>query len=99
MKPWKLVLGAGAACAACCAAPIISGMATLGVGSGLFAGGVGALSAYSESWVPLAAGGVALAAVAGLVVWRRRRETEPTAGGCGCSSTATAAASGATKGS
>lgn len=55
MKPWKLILGAGAACAACCAAPIIGGMAALGIGSGPFAGGVGAASAYTASWVPLQA--------------------------------------------
>jgi LPXTG-motif cell wall-anchored protein len=95
MKPWKLVLGAGAACAACCAAPIIGGMAALGVGSGLFAGGAGALSAYTESWLPLAAGGVALAAVAAVVAWRRKREVE-TASACGCPESAgTAPACGA----
>jgi hypothetical protein len=32
MNPWKLALGAGAACAACCAAPIISAAAALGLG-------------------------------------------------------------------
>lgn len=84
MKPWKLVLGAGVACAACCAAPIVGGMAALGIGSGLFASGMGALSAYTESWLPLAAGGVALAAVIGTVVWRRKCASE-TASGCGCS--------------
>lgn len=84
MKPWKLVLGAGVACAACCAAPIIGGMAALGIGSGLFAGGIGALSAYTESWLPLAAGGVALAVVVGTVVLRRRRGTVTTSG-CACS--------------
>ena len=98
MKPWKLVLGSGAACAACCAAPLIGGMAALGVGSGLFAGGIGALSAYTESWAPLAAGGAALAAVAGLVAWRRNRPPQP-ATGCGCASSATPAPSCATKGS
>jgi LPXTG-motif cell wall-anchored protein len=98
MKPWKLVLGAGAACAACCAAPIIGAMAALGVGSGLFAGGVGALSAYTESWVPLAAGGAALAAVAGVVAWRRKRAAQPAAG-CGCPSNPTPASACATKGS
>ncbi len=100
MKPWKLVLGAGAACAACCAAPIIGGMAALGVGSGLFAGGVGTLSAYTESWVPLVAGGVALTAMAGVVAWRRRRPPQRTTEfGCGCSSTSAAAVSCTTKGS
>ncbi|MDB5913175.1 MAG: hypothetical protein JWP22_1850, partial [Ramlibacter sp.] len=89
MKPWKLVLGAGAACAACCAAPLIGGMAALGIGSGLFAAGVGTLGAYTQSWLPLAAGGVALAAVAGIVAWKRKRAAEP-AMACGCSSSAEA---------
>lgn len=98
MKPWKLVLGAGAACAACCAAPIIGGMAALGVGSGLFAVGVSTLSAYLESWVPLAAVGAALAGIAAVVAWRRKRPAQP-ATGCGCSTIPTAATSYGTKGS
>ncbi len=84
MKPWKLVLGATAACAACCAAPIISAMAALGIGTGLFAGGAASLGAYTQSWLPLAAAGAALAAVAGVAVWRRRRPAERTSG-CDCS--------------
>ncbi|TWO70971.1 hypothetical protein FN976_11635 [Caenimonas sedimenti] len=87
MKPWKLVLGAAAACAACCAGPIIGGMAALGVGSGLLAGGAGALGAYLDSWVPLAIAGVALAAVAVVVAWRRSRATQSASGGCGCPGT------------
>jgi hypothetical protein len=86
MKSWKLVLGAGAACAACCAAPIVGGMAALGLGSGLLAGGAGALSLALESWLPLAAGGAALAGVAGVagvVAWRRRRPAQRV-GACGC---------------
>jgi hypothetical protein len=90
MKPWKLVLGAGVACVACCAAPIISGMAALGIGSGLLAAGAGALSAYAESWLPLVAGGVAVAAVAGTMAWKRKRPAEP-ATERGCSSSPEAA--------
>jgi hypothetical protein len=89
MKPWKLALGAGAACAACCAAPIISAAAGLGV-SGLFAGGVGAISAYTQSWAPLAAGGVALAAVTGVLAWLRRPVE---ASSCGCAGSAGSAPS------
>lgn len=45
-EPWKLVLGAGAACAACCAASIISAAVALGLeASRLLAGGMGALRA------------------------------------------------------
>jgi hypothetical protein len=90
MTSWKLVLGAGAACAACCAAPILSGVAALGIGSGLFAGAAGAFSAFTGSWVPAVAAGIALAVVAGVFAWRRRRITEPAAG-CGCPGRAGAA--------
>ncbi|MFC5499314.1 hypothetical protein ACFPOE_17345 [Caenimonas terrae] len=96
MKPWKLVLGAAAACAACCAAPIIGGIAALGAGSGLFAGGVGVLSAATRSWWPLAAGAAVLAAATALVAWRRQRATGPAAG-CGCSGGSAAGASCRTK--
>lgn len=85
MTPWKIVLGAGAACAACCAAPILSGAAALGLGaSGLFAGGVAALGAPTDSWSLLAwAGSAALAVGAGLVLWQRRRSRQ-VAAPCGC---------------
>jgi hypothetical protein len=83
MKFWKLALGAGAACAACCAAPLISGIAALGIGSGVFAGGMAAWSAYAESWLPLAAAGAVAAAIA-IHVARRRRQPEPVAAACGC---------------
>jgi hypothetical protein len=83
MKVWKLVLGAGAACAACCAAPVISAMAALGIGSGLFAGGAGVFGAATRSWWPVAAGAVALAAFAGALAWRRQRAAAP-ATACGC---------------
>lgn len=84
MKPWKLVLGAGAACAACCAAPLLSAMVALGIGSGVVAGSAGALSAFTQSWLPLAAGGVAIVAGAALVAWKRKRPTKAPAD-CGCS--------------
>jgi hypothetical protein len=93
VKPWKLALGAGAACAACCAAPIISATAALGLGtSGLFAGGMGALGASNGSWVPLAAAALALAGVGGLILWRRRPAAQRARGQCGCSVGADAAA-------
>jgi hypothetical protein len=83
MKHWKLVLGAGAACAACCAAPILGGAAALGIGSGLFAWGVGTFAVAMQSWAALVAGGVLLAALAGAVAWRRRLVAPPAAA-CGC---------------
>jgi LPXTG-motif cell wall-anchored protein len=85
MNPWKLALGAGAACAACCAAPIISAAAALGVGaSGLFAGAIGAVA--TQSWIPLAAGGLALATGGGVLARRRRQAMKPSS--CGCSGNA-----------
>ena len=72
MKPWKLVLGAGAACAACCAAPLVGTLAALGWGAGLF-GALGALGASTQSWWAVAAGFAALATLAGGIAWRRRR--------------------------
>lgn len=80
MKLWKLVLGAVAACAACCSAPIISAAAAMGLG------GIGAVAASTQSWVPFVAGAVALAAGAGVVAWRRRPPVQATScGSPGCS--------------
>ena len=84
IKPWKLVLGAGAACVACCAAPIAGAAATLWLGvPGLLAGAMGMLAAFSGSWLPLAIGALALAIVAGTLAWRRRRQLRA-ASMCGC---------------
>jgi hypothetical protein len=92
LKPWRLVLGAAVACAACCAAPIISGAAALGLGaSGLFAGAMGALGAYTGSWLPVTAGALGLATVVGLVVGGRRRSAERGRGRCSCSAGSKAA--------
>lgn len=80
MKDWKLLLGVGAACAVCCAAPIAAGIAWL------FAGGAGALLAYAGGLLPMA---VALGMVATVAaVWLlRRRRMQRLAPSCGCSST------------
>ncbi|WP_239027198.1 hypothetical protein [Ramlibacter algicola] len=59
MKSWKLVLGAGAACAACCAVPVVGGLAAFGLGAGTFAAIGAALAACPEAWVPFAAVAVA----------------------------------------
>lgn len=78
MKPWKLVLGAGAACVACCAAPVATAAATLWIAaSGLVAGATGLLAASTRSWLPLAIGGLVLAVVAGAVAWHRWRRPQP----------------------
>ena len=48
MKPWKLTLGLGTACAACCAIPLI------GAAGGLAAFG-SSLLACADEFLPLAA--------------------------------------------
>ena len=58
MKHWKVVVGLGAACAACCAVPIAAGVAILATASS-------ALIACADEFVPAAwamAGGTALTA-------------------------------------
>lgn len=66
MKPWKLALGLGAACAACCAIPL------LGIAGGLAAFG-SALWACADEFLPAAA---VLAVIAlgllGALWWKRR---------------------------
>lgn len=66
MKNWKVALGLGAACAACCAIPLsaaVAGLAALSSG----------LVAFADELVPAAwaAAGVALVA-GGVWLWRRR---------------------------
>ena len=76
MRPWKLMLGLGMACAACCAVPL------LGVAGGL-AAFASALWACADEFVPeaIALGAVA-AALAALWSWRRYRA--PRSSACGC---------------
>lgn len=59
MQSWKVLLGVGAACAACCALPLIGGVAALAATSSAFL-------AFADELAPAAwaAGGIAL--VAGL---------------------------------
>ncbi|WP_343623409.1 hypothetical protein [Roseateles puraquae] len=76
MKPLKLMLGLGAACAVCCAIPL------LGLAGGLSAFAA-ALWACVDEFVPAAL--VLLVVAAGLVVLRlRKRRAAATGGGCGC---------------
>ncbi len=78
MKSWKAALGLGAACAACCAIPL------LGIAGGLTAFG-SALLACADEMLPLAAVLLAVAvAAAGAWWWRRRRASR--SAGCGCAS-------------
>lgn len=75
MTPWKTALGVGAACAACCAVPLLGGAAALGIGSASLAAAGSALLACTDELAPLAIMLLAVAtAVAGLVLWRKRRK-------------------------
>jgi|ThiBio_inoc_plan_1041526.scaffolds.fasta_scaffold69939_1 membrane protein YdbS with pleckstrin-like domain len=75
-KKWQVVLGLGAACAVCCAAPIAAGVAAL------FAGGAGAWLAYAGGVVPLVL--VAVGVLTGLAIWQWRRRARRAASACGC---------------
>ena len=76
MRPWKLMLGLGAACAACCAIPL------LGVAGGL-AAFASALWACTDEFIPAATLlGVIATGLAGVWWWRKRRTTD--ARSCGC---------------
>lgn len=79
MKPWTVMLGVGAACAACCAIPL------LGVAGGLAAFG-SALWACADEFAPVAiALGLVATALAGLWFWQGRRARRKAA--CGCAGT------------
>ena len=86
MKSWKVLLGVGGACAACCALPIAGGFAGLGA---LAAGG---LALSMDAMFGLAAA-LAVPALGGLALWIRRRQAArgagvssavPAARACGC---------------
>jgi len=75
MKSWKVLLGVGGACVACCALP-------LGAIAGFLAG-AGGLAAYAGPILP-ALGIAAGVGLAGAAYWWRRRASARQAGGCGC---------------
>lgn len=72
MRPWKAVLGVGAACAACCAVPLVGGIASWTVGTSALAAAASALLACADEFAPLAAGLLAVAAVVAAAWWLRR---------------------------
>lgn len=80
MRPWKAVLGVGAACAACCAVPLVGGLAALTAGTAALAAAGSALLACADEFAPFATGLLVLAGVGGAVTWwvcRRRRNRTP----------------------
>jgi hypothetical protein len=79
MRPWKVMLGLGAACAACCAVPV------LGLAGGLaaFSAFASALWACADEFLPAALVLGAVAAVAAGVWWVRRQRAARNSG-CGC---------------
>ncbi|MBT2326847.1 hypothetical protein J7E62_31560 [Variovorax paradoxus] len=78
MKPWKVLLGLGAVCAACCAIPLVAAAGSMALfGSALLA----RLEAFVPASVLLMGGGAAVL-VAGL--WWRRKRRVSTQGRCGC---------------
>lgn len=54
MRPWKAVLGVGAACAACCAVPLVGGVASWTMGASALAAAASALLACADEFAPLA---------------------------------------------
>lgn len=85
MRPWKVVLGMGAACAACCAIPLLS------VAGGLttFAA---ALWACADDFIPTAIGlGVVAVALVAFWLWRKRRSAQASI--CGCATPCSTGAS------
>ena len=85
MKSWRVVLGLGVACAACCAVPL------LGLAGGLAATG-SALAACADELLPLGAALLAVAlALAAVWEWRRRQARRYTA--CACANSCATRAS------
>lgn len=76
MQTWKVMLGLGVACAACCALPL------LGI-AGALAASASALWACAGELLPVAiALGAVAATIAGAGAWQRRRAARSRA--CGC---------------
>jgi hypothetical protein len=84
MRPWKAILGIGAACAACCAVPLLGGAAALTAGSAALVALDAAIAECSDEFLPLAGVLLVLAAAGGGLVWRRRRATRKSEPQVGC---------------
>ena len=87
MKLWKAAWGVGAACAVCCAVPLLGGSAALTFGSVTLAATGSALLACAGELAPLAIALLGIAAVGGgFVLWRQRATARQVGApkACGC---------------
>jgi predicted secreted Zn-dependent protease len=85
MKSWKVLLGIGGACVACCAFPVAATV------TAIFAGAGGGLALYSGSVFPVAGAATAIGLAVAAVWWRRRATRKEAAcslaapvAACGC---------------
>jgi hypothetical protein len=78
MRPWKMMLGLGVACAACCAIPLLGAAGGLAV----FAS---ALWACADEFPAAIVLGAMAAAFVGLWWWQRRRAVRSSSCGCATS--------------
>ena len=76
MKHWKVALGLGAACVACCAVPLTAGVTMLAAASS-------ALIACADELIPVAWAAVGLAFLAG-IFWLWRRQVASERASCAC---------------
>lgn len=84
MRPWKAALGVGAACAACCAVPLLGGAAALGAGTTTLAALGSALWACADDVAPLVGVVLALVTAGSVAIWWVRRARRPLQQAVGC---------------
>lgn len=85
MQPWKAALGLGLACAACCAIPLLGGLAALVGATAALAATTAALWAGADEFVMPAAVLLVLAVAGGGLFWWRRRAADQAAAPSACS--------------
>lgn len=73
MRPWKAAVGVGAACAACCAIPLLGGATAFVAGSTAVATIGAALAACADEFALLGVVLIVSALIGVLLAWRRRQ--------------------------